>query len=486
MAKDLRAALLAEGTDSSARAQALTRLVVLPFRSLRPDPETDFLSFGLADAITTSLSGLPALVVRSSAAAARLAGASLDLKVVAAEADVDRVLTGTLLRSGDQLRVSTQLVEAPAGTLIWSHTTQRALGDVFALQDDLTRGIVEALALPLSGPGAAPKADVPRSARAYEFYLRANEVARRYDQLTVARDLYLRCLDEDPDFAPAWAQLGRCHRVIGKYYEDSVGNQARAEAAFARAFELNPDLPTAHKLFTHLEAETGHAPRAVQRLLALARTRRNDAELFAGLVPALRYCGLIEASLAAHEEARRLDPHVPTSLEYTLLANGDFERLAQEGRTLVDQDAQLLGYSLRGLHAEAREVFDRLQVDTLPSIMRLSMRAFASLVTPEPSERMQAALEEAVASHMDPEALFLFGWIFAARGDGERALEVLERSIQGGYLGARTLERDERFDALRGEARFRELVKTANAGRGKALAAFREAGGETLLGLEPA
>src|SRR5207245_10713078 len=105
-------------------ARIMTRLIVLPFRVLRPDPETDFLAFSLPDAITSSLSGLEALIVRSSLAAARFAGEALDLKTIAVEADVDVVLTGTLLPSGGQLRVSTQLMETPSGALIWSKTSQ--------------------------------------------------------------------------------------------------------------------------------------------------------------------------------------------------------------------------------------------------------------------------------------------------------------------------------------------------------------------------
>ena len=336
MAADLRAALQAEGIASSAHASTLTRLVVLPFRSLRPDPDTDFLAFSLPDAIATSLSGLPSLVVRSTAAAARFSSEQLDLKAIAAEADVDRVLTGTLLRSGDQLRVATQLVEAPAGTLVCSHTAQVPLGDVFALQDDLARRIVEALALPLSGARAT--ADVPRSARAYEFYLRANEVSLAYDQLPVARDLYLRSLEEDSQFAPAWARLGRCYRVIGKYSEGRALNWQRAESAFKRALELNPDLALGHKFYAHFEAEVGRAPEAMTRLLRLAATNRNDPELFAGLVHACRYCGLFDASLAAHREARRLDPHVGTSVPYTLIFTGDYESLLNEGIETLDAE----------------------------------------------------------------------------------------------------------------------------------------------------
>ena len=138
---------------------------MLPFRVLRPDPETDFLAFSLPDAIATSLSGIGSLVLRSSAVAARFAGETPDLKALAAEADVDRVVMGTLLRAGDQLRAAAQLVEAPGGTLLTSHTVQSSLGDLFRLQDDIARRVVEALSLPLTGAAAADAGRAARCAR---------------------------------------------------------------------------------------------------------------------------------------------------------------------------------------------------------------------------------------------------------------------------------------------------------------------------------
>src|SRR4029077_10573690 len=178
-------------------AQTLTRLVVLPFRVLRPDAETDFLAFSLPDAISTSLSGIGSLIVRSSAIAARFNEEAPDLKAVAAEADVDRVVMGSLLRSGGQLRAGAQLVEAPGGTIITSQTVQSSLGDLFRLQDDIARRVVEALSLPLTGAMPSPRPDAPHNARAYELYLRGNELARSYDALEAAREWYQRCLELD-------------------------------------------------------------------------------------------------------------------------------------------------------------------------------------------------------------------------------------------------------------------------------------------------
>jgi serine/threonine protein kinase len=165
LADELRAVRGLDSGPSPAMAQTLTRNVVLPFRVLRADPEIDFLAFSLPDAIATSLSGNGSLIVRSSAVAARFASATPDLKALAAEADVDRVVMGTLLRSGDQVRAVAQLVDAPAGTLLSSQTVQASLGDLFGLQDDIARRVSDALALPLSGSG--PVAGRPAAPGAY-------------------------------------------------------------------------------------------------------------------------------------------------------------------------------------------------------------------------------------------------------------------------------------------------------------------------------
>jgi serine/threonine protein kinase/tetratricopeptide (TPR) repeat protein len=483
MRADFEAAVGAGGSEPAVLARPLTRIVVLPFRPLRPDPDTDFLAFSLPDAIATSLSGIASLVVRSGALAARFGGESPDLKAIATEADVDLVVLGTILRAGEQLRATTQLVEAPAGTLVASHTAQSPVGDLFQLEDDLTRRLVEAISLPLAAREGAPKRDVPRSARAYELYLRGNEVSRSYDQMAIARDLYLGCLEEDPDFAPAWARLARCHRVIGKWVEDGPANRARAEEAFERALDLNPDLTLAHKLYAHHQAEDGRAQEAMVRLVQVAKTRRDDPELFAGLVHACRYCGLFEASVAAHEEARRLDPHIPTSLGYTLLVQGDLERLAREpGGTVVDQEPKIMGLAMQGQERVALELLHSVDMSRLPAILRLSFGCLEPFLQGKQEEAI-TALKWAIAAHVDPEPIFLFGVLLSRLGARRDALEALRLGVEGGFLVASTLERDPNLAALKGDEAFKKITSRARDGHEKALAAFRDAGGHSLLGL---
>ena len=132
------------------RKRALTRLIVLPFRILRPHESSDFLSVSLPDAITNSLAAIDSLMVRSTMVASRFASAELDLKTISEQAQVDAILTGSMLSDGENLRVTTQLVQAPDGALLWSNTSQVSMRDIFRLQDELVDRIVQSLAVPLT------------------------------------------------------------------------------------------------------------------------------------------------------------------------------------------------------------------------------------------------------------------------------------------------------------------------------------------------
>lgn len=148
---------------ASAPGRPVTRLMVLPFRVLRSDPDTDFLAFSVPDAITTSLSGLESLVVRSTMAARRFAGEHLDLAAIQSAAAVDAVLCGTLLRDGEEVDVNAQLVEVPSGTVTWSQHCRVPLGSIFRLQDALTRRIVDSLPVRLTATNACCGTTPPRA-----------------------------------------------------------------------------------------------------------------------------------------------------------------------------------------------------------------------------------------------------------------------------------------------------------------------------------
>jgi tetratricopeptide (TPR) repeat protein len=374
--------------------------------------------------------------------------------------------------------------------LLTSHTVQTTLGDLFHLQDDIARRVVEALSLPLTGSPSVitPSPDAPQHPHAYELYLRANELARTYDGLPQARELYQQCLELDPSFAPAWARLGRCHRVIGKFIENTPDSNERAQQAFDRAIALNPRLSIAHKFYANLESEVGRSVDAMVRLVEAAARHGNDPELFAGLVHACRYCGLFEQSIAAHDEARRLDPNVPTSLEQTLLVSGDIDRLFAIEPSAprsggADQGIRIIALGLAGERDRARGMVDGIA----PSSQIPTFQTWKSYLYAWLDYRLDDMLSgdyrlRTLKIMEDPEAMFQRGWLLCDVGDFENGIEQLQLGVNKGYYAAQTLSTRSQFDRVRNEPVFRAVLAQAEEGRRKALTAFREAGGERLLG----
>jgi non-specific serine/threonine protein kinase len=486
MTAALRAVRLTESGERIA-PRRMKRLIGLPLRVLRPDPDTDFLAFSIPDAVTSSLSALGSLAVRSSATASRFAGESLDLARIASEADVDVVLSGTLMRSGDRLRVNTQLLEAPAGTVLWSQTFQATIDDLFELQDALTAQLVESLAVPLSGRDReALRHDTPSSAQAYEFYLRANQVAYDAPKWEVARDLYLKCLELDPQYAPAWARIGRVYRAISIYSSAShEENHAQAERALRRAIELNPDLSVAQNLYTYLEVEKGRAPESNLRLLKQASIRMHDPELFAGMVQSLRYCGLLDESIAAYERARRVDPAIRSSVSHAYLMRGDYDKAVE---TNLDNPPfpLIIAKELAGRADEAIAILrEREAAPRLPQLLRDLLLSTRYLMEGN-LEECRPVTERLMANYhsKDPCGAYYSARHMARLGDVESALSILTKSIEGGFYVPQFLKRDPWLDSLRGTSEFARLVERAEQRHLEAREAFRAAGGHRVLGLD--
>lgn len=229
------------------RAERAIRFIAFPFHVVHGDQQIEFLGRSLPEAISASLAGLRSMTVRSSLLAARLAEGQPDPRHIAHEADVDLLLTGTILCEGGELRVTAELVNAPTGTLLASYVFQKKRDNILEIQDGLVRRIVEVLTLQLTERERRTLShDVPGSARAYEFYLRANYVQRErsVENIVLARDLYRECVEEDPNYAPAWARLGRCYRFLEKFGEEEPQSLELAQWAFHRAFTLNPIWPS--------------------------------------------------------------------------------------------------------------------------------------------------------------------------------------------------------------------------------------------------
>ena len=482
MADGLRSATRLTDTGEAPQPRVVTRLIVLPFRMLRPDADTEFLAVGLPDAITDSLSGLGSLVVRSTLAGARFSSDAPDLKAIAVEADVDAVLTGTLLRADNELRVTVQLLDVPAGTVLWSRTTQVALGGLFELQDNLSRSIVRSLSIPMTmREERLLGRDVPASARAYEYYLRGNQLSTSRSSWQTARDLYLESVAEDSNFAPAWARLGRMYRLIANWGEpaDASENLERAEEALGRALEINPDLPLAHSLYADLEIDLGRPQEAMLRLIKTTKRHRAEPELFAGLVHACRYCGLLDASVAAYEQARRLDPNVRTTVCQTFAMLGDFTRAVETERN--DEPMMWILLCLReGREAEVVAELKRQESTALGH--QSGARALLSALEGRPEE-FSAAFTAETQHIRDPEHLYYWALVAAHLGQVEQALDGLRKAVDRGFSCHATLSLEPWLESVRSDPRFDEILEVAAVHHESAKEAFFTVGGNQLLSL---
>ena len=459
----------------------MTRLIVLPFKVLRSDPEADFLAFSLADAVTSGLSGLQSLVVRSSLAASRFASDAPDLKTIASEAEVDAVLVGTLLRAGDQLRVASQLVEVTGATVLWSNTIQVPVGDLFSLQDELTSRIVESLSLPLTTRERRMlKQDVPSSPRAYELYLRANEMSRDSSHWQAALDLYQQSVTEDPHYAPAFVGIGRMHRMIGKYLTDETEMRfAKSETALKRALELNPDLSLADSLYSHLEVDLGRAEQSMVRLLRRARERSADPEVFAGLSHAVRYCGLLQASLAAARQARRLDPKIRVSAAHTCFMLGDYEGVLGYEQE-ADHYMRNLALVMLGRREEALASLDTLD-NAVPHVLSSFANALGHLIRQNLDESRFWIRK--LAAIPDPEGRYYAARHLAYIGDNELALSLLSGSVEDGFFCVPAFTRDPWLDSVRNTPEFTALLRRAETRHRQAVISFLTGEGDRVLGI---
>jgi serine/threonine protein kinase len=482
MAEELRAALLMEGIETKAHARALRRLMVLPFRMLRPSEDIEFLAYSLPEAITVSLGGLENLVVRSSIAASRYSMDAPDLQKIALEAEVDVVLTGALLNVGDKLRITTQLVEVPSGTLVWSHSSQATTRELLELHDDLVRRVVDSILPSLSvQEHQALQQDRPASATVYQIYLQANEFGRQWQNLPTAIELYERCVEDDPSFAPAWARLGRARWLLDKYNLGSIEGLRSADEAFQTALRLNPDLTMAHNFYTQLQVDQGRTLDAMKRLLDRAQRRRSDPELFAGLGHVCRYCGLLHAALRAQQEARRLDPLISTSINHTYFMLGDYQKALE---SCGGDFGYALGLTLASLGRTEEAVSKlRQREEIIWRLGKLYLTSLRALLEGNRQESLEACDELRKATFRDPEGIYYLARQLSFLGEQESAVETLSRAINNGFFCYPAMVRDPWLDSIRTRSEFTSLLCKAQELHREASAVFFSAGGDTLLGI---
>ena len=311
------------------------------------------------------------------------------------------------------------------------------------------------LELPVLGEPGVPRA-------AYERYARARELSaqRSMESMQLARDLFMTCLAEDPEFAPAWAGLGRCCWFLDKFGGSSAANADLAQAAFMRAFAIDPDLASAHQFYTLVQVDTGHADEAMERLLARLKKHPDEPESYTGLVQVYRFRGLLNKSIDAHNRAVELDPAVVTSVPHTFFLAGDYARAIETygGRAGYYLDAAAwaaLGETERAC-VLLRERLGRMSLSKLMTALMKSLLAVLE------ERNVEAVMLMAGADTVrEPEILIYFARHFAYMGLADGAMEAVKQARDAGFVcAAQTLRIDPWFGALREHLEFEALLST--------------------------
>ena len=269
--------------------------------------------------------------------------------------------------------------------------------------------------------------------------------------------------------------------MIGKY--EDAAHLPRAEAAFQRALALDPDNGAAHHYYAQFEIDSGRVTEALQRLLELVEQRRAEPQVYAALVHACRYAGLVDESVASHRQARRLDPAVSTSVLHTYYMRGDYALAFEEGHQSSDPfEARVLGAMGRTAEAISAARREENRFAAYP-LQRSFARGLRAALEGLPDEAVAALRPFDGPLFNDGEGLFYVAEIYSTLGLLDRGHMMLERAIDSGFLCLARFETDPYLAPLRGTDRYNELLGRVRSKRDPAVSGFLLGGGRALLGL---
>ena len=457
-------------TRSAPRAPALRSLAILPFRNLKPDPSTDFLGFSLADAAITKLGYVSSLALRPSSAVENYRNRTVDPRKAAAELNVNTLLTGAYLKDGDDLRITTQLIDVRADRVIWRDTIDIKYEKLLTVEDRVARQIIDGLELTLSPAEAGRVQFAERiDQSAYEMYLRGVDLYAMNDFLSAIHILE-ESVRMEPGYALSWAHLGRAYATNASLEFGGRQQYAQAQAAYQKALVLNPALIEPRIWMANLFTDTGRVEQSVPLLRDVLTTNPNSAEAHWELGYAYRFGGMLDDSVRECELARRIDPEVKinNSALNSYLYRGQYDAFLASLPAL--DSVYILFY--RGLgeyykrdYAGATAHWDRAFAHN-PSLLQAEIgKALADAIRRRNTDGLKLLRETEgkieASGVTDAEGIYKVGQAYAALGDKASALRLLRRSIEGGFFCYPYFVSDPLLEPLHSDPVFEQLMELA-------------------------
>ena len=469
-----RKASRAERVPPGAPAVEGKRIAVLNFKDLSPNKDQEYFCDGITEELIHALTKVPGLRVVAPSSVFQFKGKAQDVRKLGRQLNIDALLEGSVRKSADTVRITAQLVYASTGYNLWSETYQRKMKDVFGIQEEISRSIVDALRIQLAGEHQAPLVRrTSRNFEAYHFYLQGRYHWKKLTEqgLQKAVECFEAALAQDRDYAQACAGSSYAYSLAGFYGAFNPKKLIpKAKAAALAAVELDDTLPEAH-------AALGLARFLAWDWVEAERELVRSRELDPGYATARNWYALLLAcrgrsndALAELERAYESDPvSLITNTEagwiQYLMRHYDLA-IEQYGRTLeLDPNFYLAHWGL-GLAYEAKSMFDKaasaLEMSRALSqgMLRLAgaLGHCLALLGKEPEcqkllEELKELSRKRFVSQYEP------ALIYAGLGDKERALKCLTAARADGDPWLVHLRVDPRFDSLQADPEFAGLIE---------------------------
>ncbi|MGB2627513.1 MAG: winged helix-turn-helix domain-containing protein [Candidatus Acidiferrum sp.] len=405
-------------------------IAVLPLKNLSPDAGNDYFSDGLTDEIISNLSVIDGLQVKSRTSSFAFKDKVYDTRAIGSQLNTRLILDGSVLRAGDRLRVNVQLVRVEDDVALWSGHYDRELKDIFEVQDEISRSIVNELRLNL-GRG---QRRYNTNLGAYESYLKARELVNLtpgVDSETIATSipLFEAAIAKDPNFAPAYAGIADAYAYLSatpRTFSPEIA-YPKMKAACNKAMELDPLLPEAHScmgLVLSRAHEWQEAEKSFRRAFELNPNLSRPRQDYAVWV--LCPLGKIDEALKELHKARELDPlslHLSQTINFVLLMAGRFDEVISSypGQSAASPE----GFSDQ-VYARALTQKGRLN-ESIPIFERLGMGSEAYLGFAYAKAGRRAEAEQIWAKN--PTFPWFEALIYSGLGDKDRAIEGLRKMI---------------------------------------------------------
>ncbi len=458
--------------EAAKTAPAQRAIAVLPLANMSADPENEYFSDGMTEEIINALAKMPGMQVASRTSSFAFKGKELDVRQIGEKLGVASVLEGSVRKVGNRIRITAQLVNVENGYHLWSETYDRQLEDVFAIQDEISRAIVEALKLRLGGTGG-PLVVPTKNLEAYNLYLKGRFFFNKFTEhgLRKALDFFQHALLQDPGYARAYAGISDCWCNLADDWVVPDDAYPRAKAAATRALQHDPELAEAitsiGKVLCWNEWDFAGAEQQLRRAVALNPNYAEAHFVFGSTLPAV---GRLSEAIEEMRKALTLDPlsaHFSRWLGRFLLYARDYPGAIVQSRKTIDVDEDYFqayldagsAHLAQGDPETALEWYRRGQAleTAVRSYDALIVRALAALGRRDEAEAILTRLEEESRQQYVRAEILAMG--YAALGEPDRAFACLERAFQARSAGLIYLHLDPAYQPLHADSRFGELVR---------------------------